>query len=137
MMESYEKMLGDLYKELPEKAKEKSRFKLPSFDVLIQGSTTIVTNFIDVATTLRRDPKHLLKFFTRESAAAANIDKKRLLMKGRFREKMLNDRLGSYIREFVLCKECGKPDTSLIGEGRVTYLRCEACGAKSPVQTLK
>ncbi|MCD6522955.1 MAG: translation initiation factor IF-2 subunit beta [Candidatus Diapherotrites archaeon] len=136
-MKSYEELLERLYKELPEKAKEKARFKMPQFEVIIQGNTTIITNFVDVAEKLRRDPKHLLKYLTKESGAAANIDRKRLLMKGRFREKALNKKLEAYIREFVLCKECGKPDTTIITQDKIQYLRCEACGARSPIPTLK
>ncbi|MFW6225798.1 MAG: translation initiation factor IF-2 subunit beta, partial [bacterium] len=39
-----------------------------------------------------------------------------------------------YAEEFVLCPECGKPDTELIKEEGITKLHCLACGAKHPVQ---
>ncbi|MCX8172587.1 MAG: translation initiation factor IF-2 subunit beta, partial [Archaeoglobaceae archaeon] len=32
------------------------------------------------------------------------------------------------------CKECNAPDTELIKEERVLFLRCLACGAKQPVK---
>ena len=34
------------------------------------------------------------------------------------------------MKEFVYCKECGKPDTKLIKDERKYYIKCEACGAK-------
>ncbi|MEK6812055.1 MAG: translation initiation factor IF-2 subunit beta, partial [Nanoarchaeota archaeon] len=37
--------------------------------------------------------------------------------------------------EFVLCKECKKPDTELLREDRVTFIHCLACGAKHPVRS--
>ena len=137
MMESYEKMLEKVYKELPQEAKEKKRFKLPVFESFIQGNNTFISNFIDVADEVRRDPKHLMKFLCKECATSANIDKKRLIMKGRFREKQLNDKLVSYIREYVLCSACKKPDTSLVEFEGVDYIRCEACGARNPVRVIK
>ncbi len=136
-MDNYDSMLDSLYSKLPEKAKEKSRFKMPEFQAFIEGSVTIVPNFVDVATDLRRDPKHLMKYLSKESATLANIENKRLVMKGKFREKLLNERLNKYAKEYVLCKECGKPDTSLIEQGENQFMRCEACGARSPVAGIK
>ena len=39
----------------------------------------------------------------------------------------------SYTETFVLCSECGRPDTHINKEGRVLILECEACGAHRPV----
>jgi translation initiation factor 2 subunit 2 len=136
-MENYEKMLDDLYVKLPEKAKEKARFEMPKLEAFQQGSSTIVPNFVDVAETLRRDPKHLMKYLCKESATQATIEGKRLVMKGKFRDTQLNGRLQSYANEYVLCKECKKPDTDFIAQGGVQFVRCEACGARSPVAVIK
>jgi len=38
-------------------------------------------------------------------------------------------------KEFVVCKECGKPDTELIKQGRITLIKCLACGAKHPLRS--
>ncbi|MBN3037043.1 MAG: translation initiation factor IF-2 subunit beta [Candidatus Diapherotrites archaeon] len=136
-MKSYEELLDNLYTQLPEKLKEKTRFKMPEFRSMIQGKQTIVQNFVDVAEDLRRDPKHLMKFITKETAAPCNIDGKRLIMKGRIRDRVLNDRLEAYAKEYVLCGECGKPDTTLVTQEGVTYLKCEACGGRRPVSLIK
>jgi translation initiation factor 2 subunit 2 len=136
-MEKYDSMLNNLYSKLPEKAKEKSRFKMPEFSAFIEGNSTIISNFVDVATALRRDPKHLMKYLSKESATLSTLSGKRLVMKGKFRERLLNERLGKYAREYVLCKECGKPDTSLISQDGANFMRCEACGARSPVAGIK
>ncbi|MHA1988975.1 MAG: translation initiation factor IF-2 subunit beta, partial [Promethearchaeota archaeon] len=50
---------------------------------------------------------------------------------------IIQKKIESYVKEYVLCKECGKPDTKLIKEGRITFLKCEACGAKSSVKSIK
>lgn len=136
-MDDYDKLLKNAYEELPEQAKEKSRFKMPAFEAFIQGSQTIIQNFTDVANALRRDGKHLMKFLSKELASPANLDGKRLLVKGKHRDKKLNERLEKYAKEYVLCKECGKPDTNLMSQEGVTFMRCEACGARSPVSVIK
>jgi len=40
-----------------------------------------------------------------------------------------------YVEEFVLCRECKKPDTEIIKEGKFSMLHCLACGAKHPVNS--
>ena len=39
-----------------------------------------------------------------------------------------------YCTDFVLCRECGKPDTQLTKEDRVHIMKCMACGAKHPIK---
>jgi translation initiation factor 2 subunit 2 len=109
---------------------------MPVFTLMIQGNTTVITNFIDVTTKLRRDPAHLLKYLTKEFAVPTNIDGKRAILNSKFREEQINKRLKNYIDEYVLCNECGKPDTSMIIFEGAKYKRCEVCGARAPVRTL-
>jgi translation initiation factor 2 subunit 2 len=133
----YRKLLDKLYRELPEKAKVRKRFEMPRFDSFVQGNQTIINNFTDVASALRREPKHLMKFLTKESATAGTLQKNRLILQGKFRDRLLNERLEIYVKEYVLCRECKKPDTKLAVVQGVQHLVCEACGARSPVRVLK
>lgn len=133
----YDKMLEQVYKKLPDKAREKSRFKMPSFESFIQGKETIIKNFTNVAGALRRQPNHLLKYLSKELASVGTIDGARLILKGRFREELLNKRLNDYAKTYVLCDECGKPDTQLVTQEKVRFLRCEACGARKPIPVIK
>jgi len=41
--------------------------------------------------------------------------------------------IDAYIKEYVICSECGRPDTHLIKSDRILTLRCDACGAHRPV----
>ena len=43
----------------------------------------------------------------------------------------------SYIEDYVICSECGKPDTRLVKDDRVMLLRCDACGGHRPVRKRK
>jgi translation initiation factor 2 subunit 2 len=46
----------------------------------------------------------------------------------------INQKVEQYVKEFVLCKECGKPDTELSKEDRMSFVKCLACGAKHSVR---
>ena len=40
-----------------------------------------------------------------------------------------------YTKEFVVCKECLKPDTEIIKDKAFTFVHCLACGAKHAVRS--
>ncbi len=135
MNADYEKLLDRAYSLLPEKSVGGERFEVPIVDSFTQGNKTIIKNFDFIAETLRRDKASLIKFLSRELAVPASPDGKRLVLAGRFNERILNDRILTFTNTYVLCKECKKPDTKLIDAGRgVKTLVCEACGARSPVK---
>ena len=66
-MESYEQMLDEGYKEIKPAAISKSfeRFEIPKANAQIQGNKTVVNNFLQIASYLRRDPLHLMKFLSK------------------------------------------------------------------------
>jgi len=133
-MMKYEDLLDTVYEKLPKKAVNKGRSEIPRFSSMVQGNQTFIKNFSEVAGTLRRDPNHLLKYVVRELATAGNFDGKRGIMNRKFREEHLNAKLDASVAEFIMCKECKKPDTDLITFEGIKYKRCEVCGARSPVR---
>ena len=133
----YEKLLNKAYEKLPEKVKTPDRFEIPIVETIVQGNKTIIRNFTQIYQTLRRDPKHLLKFLTKELATPANFDGSRLILQSRIPRSLIQKKLEAYVKDYVICKECGRPDTKLIKEDRITFLKCEACGAKASVKSLK
>ncbi|MFH1447899.1 MAG: translation initiation factor IF-2 subunit beta [Candidatus Micrarchaeota archaeon] len=135
MSTSYEKLLDKAYALIPDNLIKEERFEVPVVSSFTQGNKTIIRNFDFIAETLRRDRADIIKFLSKELAVPASPEGKRLVLAGRFNEKMLNDRIMTFTKTYVLCKECKKPDTKLIDAGRgVKVLSCEACGAKSPVR---
>ena len=58
-----------------------------------------------------------------------------LIMGTKVPASRINDKIKQYAHEFVLCPECGKPDTQIIREGEFSFLKCLACGAKKPVKS--
>lgn len=137
MMEklSYEQMLERLYTAIPKRTMEKERFEFPRVEAFIQGPKTYIKGFIQLIKLMRREePKDILKFLTKESATSNAIEGDRLVMNGKFSEKQINDWFNRFLEEFVLCKECHKPDTHYIEHNGIRQLKCEACGAISPIR---
>jgi translation initiation factor 2 subunit 2 len=79
----------------------------------------------------------VFKFFLRELATTGDLKGTEAIFVGKFRPDMLNNKVEKYIKEFVLCPQCGKPDTHLEKADAATLLICEACGAKESVRSLK
>ena len=132
----YEELLEKAYSKLPKTNEEGERFVIPVADVSVQGSQTIVKNFSQIAQALRRESSHLMKFLTKELAAPGSSND-RAIFQAKLSEKIIQQKIEAYVKEYVLCSECKRPDTRLIKEDRLTFLVCEACGAKTPVKSIK
>ncbi len=132
-MLEYEKLLERGLSKVPKERGSGERFEMPSLRVMRAGSRTVIMNFVDVADSLRREPQHLLKYLLKELATSGEMSGKKLEVLGNFTEEAVNRKLESYVKTYVLCRECGKPDTRLVKENRVQFVKCEACGARHPV----
>ena len=132
---AYESLLERAQSKLPKKTLEDVRFKIPELIAFIEGNQTIIQNIREVAGKLRRDPKHTMKYLLKELATAGNLESNRAVFQGKFSTQLLNDRIKAYMNEFVICRECRKPDTQIVKQERMYYLLCEACGARAPVRS--
>jgi translation initiation factor 2 subunit 2 len=135
-MQTYEELLRRALDKVPRKTGTGERFEMPKIDAVAQGSQTIIKNFGDICAKLRRDPKHVMKFLTKELASPGSTDGTRASFQGKLSYRMLIGKLELYVKEYVICKICGRPDTKIIKEGRIDQMKCEACGAKSPVREI-
>jgi translation initiation factor 2 subunit 2 len=131
----YEDMLERGVKKLPESAIEKQRFEVPKAKGHLEGNKTIISNFMQVVDTLGRKSEHVLKFLLRELATPGDVKGGSLILKRKISASKVNEKIQKYADEYVLCSECGKPDTQIIKEKEVSYLKCMACGAKHPIKS--
>jgi len=137
-MASYEDMLDKAYAKLPTAGKADAvRLDIPQIKGALSGNKTIISNLDVIAKAVRRDLQHVFKFFLRELATTGDLKGTEAIFVGKFRPDMLNNKVEKYIKEFVLCPQCGKPDTHLEKADAATLLICEACGAKESVRSLK
>lgn len=127
---NYEDMLKEAREKLPEPSKNTERFEVPKVRGQIEGNKTIISNFYQIAETLRRPAPHLLKYVQKELATPGIFRKQAVIFGSKISASKINEKINAYANEFVICKECGKPDTKMTKEGDIYYLKCQACGAR-------
>lgn len=129
-MENYENLLEDAYKKVKPIEKEACRSELKKPEGHFEGNKTIISNFAQIAASLRRDANHMAKFLFKELATQGEISGDRLILINKISVDRINDKMSLYVNKFVICPKCKKPDTVIIEEGSQKYLRCMACGNK-------
>jgi translation initiation factor 2 subunit 2 len=134
-MESYEQLLNEAYSKIKKPETSGERFEIPKVEGHFEGKKTIVTNFSQIVSYIRRSPEHFQKFLLKELAVSGQKEGDRLVLNNKIPSTKINEKIQQYVKEFVLCKECGKPDTELTKEDRLTFVKCLACGAKHSVRS--
>lgn len=133
----YDDLLERARKQLPEKVFEQTRFEIPGMRSVIEGNKTFITNIKDVLERINREENHFLKFMAGELATSVNMEGVRAVFAGKHARATLQTLLERYVKEYVICGECGKPDTRLVMEARLLRKRCDACGAAISVKPLR
>ena len=131
-MEDYEQLLEKAYTSIKpvEVDKNFDRWEIPSVKSMIQGNKTIIDNFLQICSYIRRDCDHVAKFLSKELATFSKIENERLILNRKMSSAQINDKLRLYVNRYVICAECKKPDTELIKENGFKFIHCLACGAK-------
>jgi len=130
---SYRDMLQRAQERLPKKLEKYERFEIPRLHIVIAGRKTVFLNFKDICDALNRDPKHVLKFLSKEMATLATTEGARAVFQGVFKEDTINNLIKTYVQRYVICPVCKRPDTRIMRDKRLSFLVCEACGARSSI----
>lgn len=133
-MESYDKLLESAYKKVKVVKQGSERFEIPKVEGRVSGKTTIITNITQIANYLRRPLEQIAKFLQKELATPGKIDGERLILSAKVSSAKVNEKIQMYAKQFVMCNECGKPDTETVSEKGIKFKHCLACGAKSPIR---
>ena len=136
MKYDYDELLKLACSQMPEVSLKRERLELPRLYITTVGMRTIISNFNEVADVLNRDPQHILKFLTREMATAATFNDNRAVFQGKFKRDSFERLLQRYMEAYVICPVCKRPDTKIVKEKRLSFLVCNACGAKSSIKQL-
>lgn len=131
-METYEKLLEEAHSKIKpvEFSKGFERWEMPEAEIQIVGNKTILCNFMQICSYIRRDCYHFIKFLSKETASLVKIDNDRLIFNRKIKPEALKEKIKLYVAHFVICQECKKPDTELIKQDGLFFIRCLACGAK-------
>lgn len=132
-MEAYQALLDRAHAKLPPIRSGGERFQVPEPEVASDGKNTVIRNFQEITTVLRREPAHVIGYLARELGCPGVLDLPRGVLKSRITKDQVAARIREYTAKYVICSECKRPDTHLSKEGKFTLLVCEACGAQRPV----
>ncbi|KAG5438125.1 hypothetical protein PCANB_002976 [Pneumocystis canis] len=140
---TYAELLAQVFKVLrqnnPELVSEKKRYTIVPPTIYREGNKkTIFANVIDICKRMRRNSDHVVQFLFAELGTSGSVDgSARLVIKGKFQQKQIENVLKRYIIEYVTCKICKSPDTLLTKENRIYFMTCESCGSKRSVSAIK
>ena len=135
-------------------------YKIPPPQCLREGNKkTIFANIADICKRMKRTDEHVMQFLFAELGTNGSVDgSRRLVIKGRFQQKQIENVLRRYIGEllsmksfglfrsscltgiveYVTCKTCRSPDTELSkGENRLYFVTCNSCGSRRSVTAIK
>lgn len=131
----YEKLLKRIQGNLSEKKRQiNTRFELPTVDIMWEGQKTFLRNFVEFPKVLRRDPDKVLQYLSKEFAVPAERIGDKAMFIGRRDPDDFTRLFQIYVKDYVDCPTCKSPDTKIVKENRISFLICEACGAKSTMK---
>ncbi len=129
----YESSLDRAMENVPDIGGDEERLQIPDAQPQKDGAFTRFTNIGDVADVLSRETEHFHRFVQRELGTSGKLEEGVARYNGTFSQSDFDAVVDAYVEEYVLCSECGLPDTRLVREDRTPMLRCDACGAFRPV----
>lgn len=131
-MTDYDELL-DRGMENAEDLEQGERFEVPVADTRKEGSKTVIPKFSEIASKFGREEKHVSNYVQNELGTAGHIDGDELVLNGEFRRGSIQGKIQQYAEEYVFCPECSRPDTKIVKEKEVEMLKCQACGARTPI----
>jgi translation initiation factor 2 subunit 2 len=132
----YKKLLQKAQSELPETISSGDRFKIENIRGHVEGNKTILSNFKKIVKDMHREPEHVLKFILKELATPGKVNGDRVILGAKISATKINKKIRKYAGQFVLCPDCGKPDTTLQKKSGIATIRCSACGAEHPIKSI-
>jgi len=127
----YEKLLKRIEGNLSDEKKQTTtRFELPTVDIMWEGQKTFLRNFAEFPKILRRDPEKVLQYLSKEFAVPAERIGDKAMFIGKRDPDDFTRLFQIYVKDYLECPTCKSPDTKIVKENRITFLICEACGAK-------
>ena len=132
---SYESLLKRLQSKTVNQTKRStSRIELPSPQIMWVGNKTIFRNFMDFPKVMRRDPEKVLLYLAKEFGSAAYIAGEKGIFVGKKEPSAFMSLFERYMKDYIMCPVCNSPDTKIERVKRLSFLVCEACGAKSSMK---
>ncbi|BGP56071.1 hypothetical protein JCM8202_005221 [Rhodotorula sphaerocarpa] len=141
----YTELLGRFYSLLYQShpalsgGSHKKKYTIPPPQLFREGSKrSVFANIADICKRMHRSPEHVIQFLFAELGTNGSVDgSAQLVIKGRFQQKQIENVLRRYIVEYVTCKTCKSPDTTLTKDNRLFFMTCSSCGSTRSVAGIK
>ena len=119
--------------------KTKYQIKVPNVQKLSVNKAVWI-NFEEICTSINRPMEHVMLFITTELSCEASFGQEnQLILRWRYKNKIIEGLLIKYIQEYVTCWMCKNPRTTLNKEPatRLYFMHCTACHSTRSVSTIK
>lgn len=142
---SYSLLLNRFFSQLAQKNPDHAlsgtkSYKIPPPQCMREGNRkTVFANIAEICKRMKRTEEHVTAYLFAELGTSGSVDgSRRLVIKGRFQQKQIENVVRKYIIEYVTCKTCKSPDTELNkGENRLYFITCNNCGSRRSVTAIK
>ena len=131
---NYEELLSRAKEHLPEDVGTGERFEVPKVKGHLQGNKTVISNLGQISGVIGRKLEVVVKYIEKQLATKGQIEGNFVIFNSKLSASKINERVQQFTDQFVICKECGKPDTKLSKDTGVYFIKCSACGAKYSVK---
>jgi translation initiation factor 2 subunit 2 len=125
------RFFSQLAQKNPDHASSASKsYKIPPPQCLREGNKkTIFANIAEICKRMKRTDEHVTQYLFAELGTTGSVDgNRRLVIKGKFKQKDIENVVRKYIMEYVTCRTCRSPDTMLEkGENRLLFITCNHC----------
>lgn len=128
----YDELLNRAKKNIPKSDLKSDRFKIPKVMGHIQGNKTVLSNLYQISDILGREFNPFFKYLLKELATPGEAKKNQVILGRKVSASKINEKVSEYANKYVICRECNKPDTTLIKQNRIQVIKCNACGARYP-----
>ena len=123
----------------PDMAGERKKYSMVPPNVQREGTKkTMFANLNEISRRMNRPMEHVIQYLFSELGTTGSTDaNERLIIKGRFQQRQIENVLKHYIMEYVTCKTCKSGNTVLKKENRLSFMVCESCGSTRSVSAIK
>ena len=120
-------------------AGERKKYSMVPPNVQREGTKkTMFANLNEISRRMNRPMEHVIQYLFSELGTTGSTDaNERLIIKGRFQQRQIENVLKHYIMEYVTCKTCKSGNTVLKKENRLSFMVCESCGSTRSVSAIK
>lgn len=105
------------------------RYKMDKLIVTRQKNATCITNIKKVSKDIERNELMIIEHFKYKFNAPFTFKNDIVKTSKIIEYEDFEFALREFIEHFVLCKNCGLPETEYLNEGKNIYINCRACSA--------